>query len=118
MTERLLLPIPEAHWQVGVGRSKFYEYVAAGEIEIVKVGRRTLVPQESLRAFVDRLRASQTAAEPSSRRSRCAPSSTGYAPARPPPDPADMRRAATRQPDRRLTPQTCVERPPPGPPVA
>ncbi len=73
MTERLLLPIPEAHWQVGVGRSKFYEYVAAGEIEIVKVGRRTLVPQESLRAFVDRLRASQT-------------------------DPADMRQAARHRP--------------------
>lgn len=56
MSERLLVPVSEAHWLVGLGRSKFYEYVAAGEIEIVKVGRRTLVPQESLRAFVERLR--------------------------------------------------------------
>ncbi len=59
MGERLLLPISEAHWQVGLGRSKFYEYVASGEIETVKVGRRTLVPQASLLAFVERLRAAQ-----------------------------------------------------------
>lgn len=56
MSERLLLPINEAYWQVGLGRSKFYEYVASGEIEVVKVSRRTLVPQASLRDFVDRLR--------------------------------------------------------------
>ncbi|NAZ74940.1 helix-turn-helix domain-containing protein [Kineococcus sp. T13] len=56
MSERLLLPIPEASWQVGLGRSKFYEFIASGDIETVKVGRRTLVPQESLRAFVERLR--------------------------------------------------------------
>jgi excisionase family DNA binding protein len=62
--ERLLLPIAEAHWQVGLGRSKFYEYVASGEIETVKVGRRTLVPQDGLRAFVDRLRGRGTDADP------------------------------------------------------
>jgi excisionase family DNA binding protein len=55
--ERLLLPISEAHWQVGLGRSKFYQYVASGEIETIKVGRRTLVPQDALREFVARLRA-------------------------------------------------------------
>lgn len=59
MQDRLLVPINEAHWQVGVGRSKFYEYVASGDIEVVKVGRRTLVPQASLQTFVDRLRAAQ-----------------------------------------------------------
>ncbi len=62
MGERLLLPINEAHWQVGVGRSKFYEYVASGDIEVVKVGRRTLIPQASLTAFVERLRAAQAEA--------------------------------------------------------
>ena len=60
MGERLLLPISEAPWQVGLGRSKFYEYVASGEIEVLKVGRRTLVPQASLLAFVERLRAAQS----------------------------------------------------------
>ncbi len=61
MAERLLLPITEAHWQVGVGRSKFYEYVAAGP--------------------------SRSAAERSFRRSRCAPSSLVCELASPPPDP-------------------------------
>jgi excisionase family DNA binding protein len=59
VSERLLVPVSEAHWLVGLGRSKFYEYVAAGEIEIIKIGRRTLVPQESLRAFVERLRGAE-----------------------------------------------------------
>lgn len=56
MAERLLHPMPEAIWSSGLGRSKFYELIAAGEIEVVKVGRRTLVPDASLRAFVERLR--------------------------------------------------------------
>lgn len=62
MTERLLIPVPEAYWQVSLGRTKFYEYVAAGDIEVVKVGRRTLVPQASLAAFVERLRESSSSA--------------------------------------------------------
>ncbi len=59
MGERLLVPVHEAYWQIGLGRTKFYEYVAAGEIEVIKVGRRSLVPQESLLAFVGRLRQAQ-----------------------------------------------------------
>lgn len=55
---RLLHPIPEAYRQLGIGRTTFFELVAAGEIEVVKIGRRTLVPQASLRDFVERLRAS------------------------------------------------------------
>jgi excisionase family DNA binding protein len=62
MSQRLLHPLPEAIWQSGIGRSKFYELVAEGQIEVVKIGRRTLVPDDSLRAFVARLRAGNTAA--------------------------------------------------------
>lgn len=55
---RLLHPIPDARAVIGgIGRSKFYELVAAGEIEVVHVGRRTLVPDEALTAYVARLRA-------------------------------------------------------------
>ena len=57
MEERLLVSINEAWSQLGVSRSKLFELVAAGEVEVVKIGRRTLVPQESLRDYVDRLRA-------------------------------------------------------------
>lgn len=55
--QQLLIPVPEAHAQwLGIGRSKFYELVAAGDIEVVKVGSRTLVPTASLERFVERLR--------------------------------------------------------------
>ena len=57
MAERLLYPLPEAQVLLSFGRSKLYELIAAGEIEVVKVGRRTLVPRESLERFVARLRA-------------------------------------------------------------
>ncbi|WP_328295784.1 helix-turn-helix domain-containing protein [Kineococcus sp. NBC_00420] len=56
MTEPLLLSVQEAHRQLGLGRSKLYEFITAGDIETVKVGRRTLVPMESLQAFVEKLR--------------------------------------------------------------
>jgi excisionase family DNA binding protein len=38
----------------GIGRSKLYELIAAGEIEIIKVGTITLVPMASLTRFLDR----------------------------------------------------------------
>lgn len=64
MAERLLHPLPEAIWSSGLGRSKFYELIAAGEIEVVKIGRRTLVPDESLRTFVARLRRGEVTTSP------------------------------------------------------
>lgn len=45
--------VREACRITGIGRSKLYELIAAGEIEIVKVGSITLIPTESLRRFVD-----------------------------------------------------------------
>jgi excisionase family DNA binding protein len=44
--------IHEACRLSGIGRSKLYELIAAGEIEIVKVGRITLVPMGSLAKFL------------------------------------------------------------------
>jgi len=38
----------------GIGRSKLYELIAAGEIEIIKVGTITLVPVASLTRFLQR----------------------------------------------------------------
>ncbi len=53
---RILHPITEAASLLGLGRTKVYELVAAGELESVKVGTRRLVPHQALEAFVDRLR--------------------------------------------------------------
>lgn len=44
--------VREASRLTGIGRSKLYELIAAGEIQIVKVGRITLVPMASLTKFL------------------------------------------------------------------
>ena len=48
--------IPKAVAMLGIGRSKLYQFIQSGEIEIIKVGRTTLIPVESLRRFVNRRR--------------------------------------------------------------
>jgi len=37
----------------GIGRSKLYELIAEGEIEIIKVGTMTLIPMRSLKDFLN-----------------------------------------------------------------
>lgn len=51
--------IEDAKKAIGVGsRSKMYDLAHKGEIALVKIGRRTFVTDESLVAFVERLKAS------------------------------------------------------------
>jgi excisionase family DNA binding protein len=50
----LTVRIREACRLTGIGRSKFYQLIAAGEIEIIKVGTITLVPVSSLTSFLRR----------------------------------------------------------------
>ena len=37
---------------LGLGRTKIYELIKSGELAAIKVGRRTLVKVDSVRAFV------------------------------------------------------------------
>lgn len=48
----LTVRVREACRLTGIGRSKLYELIAAGEIEIIKVGTITLVPVASLTRFL------------------------------------------------------------------
>jgi excisionase family DNA binding protein len=50
--EPICVRVPEACRLTGIGRSKFYQLVASGEIQVVKIGSMTLVPFEGLRQFV------------------------------------------------------------------
>jgi excisionase family DNA binding protein len=50
----LTVRIREACRLTGIGRSKLYELIAVGEIEIIKVGAITLVPVSSLTSFLRR----------------------------------------------------------------
>jgi hypothetical protein len=52
--EPLTVRIPTAMMLTGLGRSKLYELIASGDIEIVKIGTATLVTVASLRRLVTR----------------------------------------------------------------
>lgn len=49
----LSVRIKEACRMTGIGRSKLYELIAAGDIEVIKVGSMTLVPVDALRTFLE-----------------------------------------------------------------
>ena len=59
--EPLTVRIAEACRITGIGRSKLYELIAAGEIETIKVGAITLLPLDGIRALVGRGRTSMAA---------------------------------------------------------
>jgi len=50
----LAVRIREACRLTGIGRSKLYELIAVGEIEVVKVGTITLIPVAGLERFLQR----------------------------------------------------------------
>jgi excisionase family DNA binding protein len=52
--EPLTVRIPVAVQLTGIGRSKIYELIASGEIEVVKVGASTLVTVASLRRLIQK----------------------------------------------------------------
>jgi excisionase family DNA binding protein len=47
-----LLTIPDAADALSIGRSTLYEEIAAGRLRSVKVGRRRLIPAESVAAYI------------------------------------------------------------------
>jgi prophage regulatory protein len=53
MSERLLLRVEEVAEMLGIGRSKTYELMAAGELPVVRVGRCVRVPAAAVRRWVE-----------------------------------------------------------------
>ena len=51
----LLNTMPEVVRRLGLGRSKVYEEIAAGNLRVVKVGRRTLIAETELQRYVRNL---------------------------------------------------------------
>lgn len=41
---------------LGIGKTKLYELIAEGELETIRIGRRTLILQASIDALIQRLR--------------------------------------------------------------
>jgi excisionase family DNA binding protein len=50
--EPIAVRVSDAVKMIGLGRSKIYELIASGDIEIVKVGAATLIPVASLRKLI------------------------------------------------------------------
>jgi excisionase family DNA binding protein len=55
--EPSLLRPPEVAQQLGLGRSKVYQLIAAGELRTVHIGRAVRIPTAEVAAFVARLQA-------------------------------------------------------------
>lgn len=62
--EPLTVRIPTAVKLTGIGRSRLYELIASGDLEIVKIGSMTLIPVSSLRALIGRARGNETHHDP------------------------------------------------------
>ncbi len=54
--EPILVPTRHAYAMLGIGHSKFYDLVKAGELSLVKNGKQSFVEYAKLKAFVARLR--------------------------------------------------------------
>lgn len=52
LAEPISVRIPEACRLTGIGRSKLYELIGEGHIDIVKIGTITLIPMDSLRRLI------------------------------------------------------------------
>lgn len=55
----LSLTIPRAVELSGIGRSRLYELIKSGDIQIRKCGSRTLIRYEDLKRFIDALPSAQ-----------------------------------------------------------
>ncbi len=52
-TQRLLLRVPEAAKALGLGRTKIYELITAGELPVIRVGRAVRVSVTALQKWVE-----------------------------------------------------------------
>lgn len=51
---RLGSTVDRACERLDIGRSMFYELIKAGEIRVIKIGTRTIVPECELEGFIER----------------------------------------------------------------
>ncbi len=54
--EPICVRVNDAAHMIGVGRTKFYELIAAGEVETVKLGKATRITTASLHDLIKRQR--------------------------------------------------------------
>lgn len=52
--EPICVKVNDAARMIGVGRTKLYELIAAGEVDVVKLGKSTRVTTASLRTLIQK----------------------------------------------------------------
>ena len=52
----LTVRVADAAGLLGIGKTKIYELIGAREIEVIKLGRATLIISASIEAFIERQR--------------------------------------------------------------
>jgi len=55
LVSKVALSIPEFCAAVGIGRSRAYEEIKAGRLRVLKCGRRTLIAQDAVGAWLSAL---------------------------------------------------------------
>lgn len=53
MPDIILCSISDATKALGIGRTKFYELLASGDLESIQIGTRRLVKMDSIKEFID-----------------------------------------------------------------
>ncbi|MBA7658996.1 hypothetical protein ES703_66959 [subsurface metagenome] len=53
MEDKLTLSVEEAAKLLGIGRNLCYDHVKTGEIPVIKIGRRLLVPRRALEKLLE-----------------------------------------------------------------
>lgn len=66
----LTVRVADAARLLGIGKTKIYELIGAREIEVIKLGRATLVIRASLEALIERQRGAVPAAPTRRKRGR------------------------------------------------
>ena len=57
MEDKLTLTVEEAAKVLGIGRNLCYDRVKTGDIPVIKIGRRLLVPRQALEKLLEQGRA-------------------------------------------------------------
>ncbi len=53
-TEPVTMSVPEAGRRLGIGRNAAYDAASRGEIPVIRIGRRMLVPRVAFERMLDR----------------------------------------------------------------
>lgn len=65
-TTVICVRVDRAMRMLDIGKTKLYDLIAEGELETIRIGRRTLIMQASINALIQRLRLQDAKRRPSS----------------------------------------------------